>query len=210
MDLFIRISRSYDELFDLVDSIDCDKIIVYEHTADETVSRTHCHIVIIGSKIKPDAIKTRYKKLYGNIEKTDWSFKKCVEDYLPTITYMSKGTLPPKLCKGFDTDTVVELTQKWVDPTTLKLTLKDGKLVKEVKEKAKKTKREMLELVRSHVEPNALTRDILKVIRKVLMDNNEVIGQYKMMDYYDSFMMYDRKNEWLSAMEAKINSSYNI
>lgn len=210
MSWFIRITRTYDEIHDLLDSIECDKIIAYEHSGDESVSRTHCHILLIGSKIKPDAIKTRYRKLYGDIERGDWSFKKCKEDYLPTVTYMSKGRLPPRLCKGFDPGAIIELTNKWVDPETVNVNVVDGKLVKDVKEKGKKSKRELLEIIRTKVEPGGMTRDVLKVIRKVLMDNNEVIGQYKMMDYYDSFMMYDRKEDWLSMMTAKINSKYNV
>lgn len=210
MDLFVRITRTYDELHELLDSIECDKIIAYEHQGDESVSRSHCHILLIGSKIKPDAIKTRYRKMYGDIERGDWSFKKCCNEYLPTITYMSKGHIAPRLCKGFEPESIIELTNKWVDPKLTNVRLEDGKLVKDVKEKTKKTKRELLEIVRTRIEPGGMTRDILKVIRKVLMDNNEVIGQYKMMDYYDSFMMYDRKEEWLSMMTARINSKYNV
>lgn len=208
MSLAIRISREYDTIHEWIDNIEADKVIVYEHEADKEVSRTHIHMLLINSKCKPDALKSRYKKLYGEINKTDWSFKQAEQDTEPFITYMSKGILPPKLTKGYETDYIIELTNKWVDPEITTVTLSDGKLVRNVKETDKKTKRQMLEQMRTQLSDTSTTREILRVIRKVLVANNEVVGQYKQMDYYDAYMMYDRKEEWLSAMERKIMKKY--
>lgn len=203
VDLAIRVSRKYDDVFDWVDGIMSSKICIYEHEADVEVSRTHIHMLVIGSELKPDALKARFKKLYGNIDAKDWSFKKA--DNEEFITYMSKGKLVPKLTKGYTVAEIQSYTDKWVEPKTM-LKLEDGKFVRDINEPGQKTKIQLLEQMRSRLCGTDSTRDILKVIRKVLIENKVVIGQYKMMDYYDSLMMYERKEDWLCAMERKINS----
>lgn len=205
-----RISRSYDDVFDWIDAIKCDSIAVYEHEADEDVKRTHIHFLVINSEVNTDALKTRYKKLYGGIEKSDWRFKYDVtEDSSKFITYMSKGKLSPKLTKGYDVATLVALTELWVEPKT-NLRLEDGKFVRDVNEPNQKTKIQLLEQMRSRLSGTDTTRDILKMVRKVLVENKVVVGMYKMMDYYDSLIMYERKEDWICGMEMKINSRQGI
>lgn len=211
MSYAIRISRSYDDVFAWVDNIEADKVVVYEHEADDEVKRTHIHMLLVGSKLKPDGMKARYKKLIGDIDKTDWSFKSCGANPEGFVTYMSKGALAPKLAKGMTAERIMELTGEWKEPerkTTV--TLQDGKFVRNVDTVPKKTKSQMLEQMRSRLSDTSSTRERLLAIRKVLMENNEVIGQHKMKDYYDSLMMYYYKEDWLCAMEKKINSCYDI
>lgn len=207
MDLAVRISRSYEEVYDWVNDLTADKILVYQHDADDEVKRTHIHMLLIGSTLKPDALKARYKKLYGNIEAKDWSFKKSDGD-VKYITYMSKGIIPPSFSKGYTVSEIEEYTKQWVDKTNLKL--ENGKFVRDINEPNQKTKHQLLEQMRSELCSTNTTRDILKIIRKVLVQNKVIIGQYKMMDYYDSLMMYDRKEEWLEGMERKILSRQGI
>lgn len=211
MSLAIRISRKYDDIFDWIDAIECEKLIVYEHEADKEVNRTHCHLLVLKPKCKPDALKTRFKKQYSPTDSGNplWCWKSALDDdYETYITYMTKGVLSPKLIKGFDLSDMIALAEKYVDPEKTQVELQNGKFVRSVKETDKKTKRQMLEQMRSRLSDTSSTRDILKAIRKVLMDNNEVIGQYKQMDYYDAYMMYDRKEDWLMAMERKIVKKY--
>lgn len=207
MDLAIRISRPYDDIFDWVDAIESSKLAVYEHEADDEISRTHIHMLVIGCKIKPDSLKTRFKKAYGDIDKTDWSFKTATDDKF--ITYMSKGHLAPKLTKGYDVAEIEKLTAEWIEPKT-PLKLENGKFVRDVQVAGQKTKIELLEQMRSRLSGSDTTRDILKVIRRVLIDNKVVVGQYKMMDYYDSLIMYSSKEDWIAGMERKINSRQGI
>lgn len=208
MDLAIRISRSYEEVYDWVNDLTADKILVYQHDADDEVSRTHIHMLLIGSTLKPDALKARYKKLYGNIEAKDWSFKKSDGD-VKYITYMSKGIIPPSFSKGYTVSEIEEYTKLWVDKTMLKV--EDGKFVRDIDEPGQKTKFQLLEQMRSQLCGKDSTRlDILKIIRKVLVKNRVVLGQWKAMDYYDSLMMYERKQDWLAGMEAKLNSRGGI
>lgn len=211
MDLAIRVSRKYDDVIDWVEAIDCDKIIVFQHDADEEVKRDHIHMLVLGSKCKPDALKTRFKKAYGAIEKTDWSFKTADAEYEKYITYMTKGILVPSYMKGFDALEILNLAQKWVEPTAKNLVkLENGRFVRNPDEPGKKTKRQMLESMRSRFESGSTTREILKVIRKVLIENNEVVGMYKIMDYYDSLLMYSDKEAWLDMVSTKINSRTRI
>jgi len=206
-----RITKQYDDIHEWLDAVECEKIIVFEHPADDKVANTHIHALVINGKVEYESLKTRYRKMYGAIDRSQWRFKSDVnDDYNRFITYMSKGKFVPKLSKGFDPDSIVKLVSEWVDPKTTTVKLENGKLVRDVKETVTKTKREMLELMRSRMSSTDSTRDILRHIRKVLMDNNQVIGQYKMMDYYDSLMMYERESSWMYAMEQKINSKYNV
>lgn len=206
-----RITRKYDDVFEWIDGIKCKQIAVYEHEADEEVSRTHIHFLVIDSEVNVDALKTRYKKLYGGIEAKDWRFKYDVNDNSGKfITYMSKGKLAPKLTKGYEVSEIEKCTSEWVEPNKTNLKVIDGKLVRDIDEPGQKTKTQLLEQMRSRLCPTDTTREILKHIRHVLVANRVIIGQYKMMDYYDSIMMYERKSDWLDGMERKINSRQGI
>lgn len=209
--LAVRVSAVYESIKDWIADIECDKCIVFQHIADEEINRDHIHMLLVNVVKDNETLKRRYCKLYNPEVKGNslWSWKTIPEtDYDLYITYMSKGTLIPVYNKGFDTVYVVERQCAFVDYK--KLNMVDGKLVRDVEKVNKKTKAELLELMRSQVSSGGTTREILKGICKVLMDNKEVIGQYKMLDYYDSFMMYDRKEDWIESMEAKILSRIRI
>lgn len=205
MNLAVRVTRSYVDVSDWVTSIKADNVAVFEHEKDDEINRTHIHMLLIGSELKPDALKARYKKLYGTIDAKDWSFKTAETDTDRFITYMSKGVLLPKFIHGYSVEDIAQFTAKWVSPRTM-VQLENGKFVRHTEEPPKKAKIELLEQMRSQLCDSDSTRCILKKIRKVLVDNKQVIGQYKMLDYYDSLMMYSRKDEWLNSMERKINS----
>lgn len=66
-----RITRPYGELSDLFNewSTQCTRMWVYEHIADEKVSRTHCHVIISGSKRDFDNLKKLKSWHKLNIEK---------------------------------------------------------------------------------------------------------------------------------------------
>lgn len=212
MSLAIRISMDYESIKEWINGVECEKMLVYQHDADDTVNRTHVHLLIIKPEKKPDALKTRYVKMYNPTEKGNslWSWKSTDINSDVYITYMTNGHLEPMLNKGYNVEELKVLKDKWINPKTTNVELVDGKLVRSVKTVVKKTKREMLEQMRSGLSDSSTTRDILKELRKVLINNNEVVGQYKMMDYYDSYMMYFVKEDWMCAMEAKINSKYNV
>lgn len=225
MNLAIRISRPYDDIREWCE-FKAEQKIVFQHDADDEVSRTHIHMLVIGSTIKPDALKYRYKKLYGDIDKTDWSFVASFKDSEGKtqpitaessekfITYMTKGVLVPVLSEGYNPEKVLELAQQWKDPKTTTLKTEGGKFVrvpKEIKDdKKKKTKRDLIEVMvcrgkDQDVDPDDTPR-VVDMIRKVLVEHNEVLGMYKVMDFYDGYMMYACKEKFVDMVVAKINS----
>lgn len=223
MNLAIRVSRSYEEVAAWVQGLKGDKVIVYQHDADDEVSRTHIHMLIINSGLKPDAMKARFKTLYGEIVKTDWSFSSGFkEDGKVTpisedtsskfITYMSKGHLTPVYNHGYDPVDLLRLTQEWKEPKKM-LSVKGGKFVRtteDVPEKPKKTRRTLVEVMVDRGKDQDIgdwdTKGILMMIRQVLVENNEVVGMWKVMEYYDAYMMYACKDAWLNMIVKKIES----
>lgn len=227
MNLAIRISRPYGDIQQWCEELKAEKKIVYQHDADDEVSRTHIHMLVICCSLKPDTLKYHYKKLYGPIEKTDWSFASEYKDneigkFVPItpetsdkfITYMSKGHLTPVLSVGYDPFKVLELSQQWKDPKTTALKTEGGKFVrvpKQIKEDSKKkTKRDLVEIMvckgkDEDIDPDD-TNAIISMIREVLVKHNEVLGMYKVMDFYDGYMMYACKERFIDMVVAKINS----
>lgn len=223
MNLAIRVSRAYDEIRQWIEAFTATSVIAYQHEADDDVSRTHVHILVLETSIKPDALKARFKTLYGNIDKTDWSFASGFKDdgkVLPItaessqkfITYMSKGKLTPVYSVGHDPEAVLRLTQEWKEPKK-QLVTKGGKFVRvteDVPDKPKKTKRTLIEIMLDRGKDQDLqyddTQGILRMIRDVLVENNEVIGMYKVMEYYDSWMMYGQKDAFVNMVAKKIEN----
>lgn len=223
MNLAIRISRSYDEIKDWINGLKATSIIAYQHDADDEVSRTHVHMLVIESGVKPDGLKARFKTLYGNIDKTDWSFASSfkdgqtatpisVESSSKFITYMSKGELAPVFSQGYNPEDVLRLTQQWVKPVK-QLSVKNGKFVRQtddVPDKPKKTRRTLVEIMLDRVKDEDVdyedTRKTLSIIRKVLIENNEVVGMWKVMEYYDAVMMYGNEGAWLNMIAKKIEN----
>lgn len=208
----IRISRPYDVIKPWFDKFTYDKIIVYEHSADAEVSRTHCHILVYGVTVQNDNLKYHLKKIDPTLNgRIDWSFstKEVNDDF---ITYMCKGSLDPVFKVGYTDYEIDVLTAKWVDPKVSKLVLEGGKLVVDtpVKEVKKKTKRDLIELMKARYTDDMDVHDCVKLIRKVLVENNEVIGMYKVMDYYDSLLMYSDKSKFIDMVVGKINSRTRV
>lgn len=216
----IRISRPYDCIAEWINSEPCTKLAVYEHEADDEVSRVHCHIWATGIG-KSDTLKNHLRKYIGSVEKTDWYFteknKKKEEWNDELITYMSKGVLELKLVKGYSETEINEFRNKWVDRKKEKIESKlfaeDGKLILEkiIPEKTKKmTKRQLIEKMVARYTPDMDTDEIIKIIRKILIENDEVIGMYKIIDYYDSLLMYANKEKFVDMVVAKINSRTRV
>lgn len=192
------------ELFEL-----CGKVAVYQHNADATVKRTHIHILLQECDRKYDTIRTKFMK-----GKFEYSMKQKQKDGRPVddgyIAYMSKGQFDPVYVKGYDPELIAQRKKEGYSPTVTEVKAIDGKLVRTVDEKAKKTKRELIEIMRSKYVEHMPDTEILKMIRKVLTQNNEVIGMYKVLDFYDALLMYSDKTRWIEMMASKINSRIRI
>lgn len=194
---------------------DCSSVVLFEHEADEQVARTHCHIWLKGVTCNTDTLKNHIKKVVGKVPKSDWAFmevcpktKTLYDDSL--ITYMSKGILYPKYIRGWTEEEIEEFRVKWINHNPI--TTQDGKLVvkRVVKETAKKTKRELIQEMLETYLPDMENEEIIELIRKVLVKNNEVIGMYKVIDYFDSLLCYGNKDRFVNMVVQKINSRIRI
>lgn len=211
MSLAIRLTYAYDTIKEVIEKLKdhCSAIAVYEHQADEEVSRTHIHALVVDCKVSTDTIKNWVRKVIGAVDKNDWSFKtaaKNTEEQYGFIVYMTKGVLEPVYSSGYDTALLDQAKSKWVDPKAISVKAKDGKLVKDIDESNTVSKRKILEAIIAEVGDTEYdTRTILAGIRKVLIRYNCVIGQYKVIDYYDAYMMYAQKDKWIDTVAFRID-----
>lgn len=211
MNYAVRITREY-EAFNTMSAVKlvnaCDKLVIVEHPADEQVKRTHCHLLLVGCKVSTDTLKNWFKKVFGIVEKSDWSFKSAdtnAEGLTSYMTYCLKGKYHPKFNNLYEPDVIEELKRRWVDPAQARLKLQDGKLVKEVDEAKSISKRQIVEEIVAEVgDSPSNPRVVLSGIRKVLIRNKCVVGMWKVMDYYDSYLMYAQKDQWLDMIASKI------
>lgn len=89
----------------------CDRAVVYEHEADEDVSRTHVHMALVGCQVGPEALKRMWTNAPGS-GNGFWSFSDAKD--LPTyLVYMAKGILRPVLVKNYSTAEVEEHRLSW-------------------------------------------------------------------------------------------------
>lgn len=183
-----RIHRPYKELEELLENMkeSCDKLIVYQHDADEEVKRTHVHGLITGSKFTD---QLAYKKRINNrltLATTDMSWittfknnetgakEKVNENY---IIYLHKGMYQPVLVHGF-TDTFIKEKHElaYVPPKYLRNQRldKDGNIVK----------RSTRNLYDIHKELRLRHQDMLNAGEKPMFDEvfQMVIEYYKEID----------------------------
>lgn len=207
MNYAIRVTVEYSKIMTAIDKmvLQSEKTVVYQHDADDEVSRTHVHLLLVNCKVSTDTLKNWIKKDIGQVNKSDWSFKSADTGYHKFITYMSKGTLVPVKVEGFELEEINRLKGEWIEPRSVKAV--NGKLVKEVDDAANISKRKLLEEMVAVIGDGVNdTRVVINGIRKVLVQHNIVIGLYKVMDYYDSYMMYANKETWLDNLAYKLDS----
>jgi len=177
----------------------CEKAIFYEHPASESKG-VHIHGLIFGYNKKEDTLRNFLKSVTEKSYEAKDKIRPRHKDSPPVdenyIGYMSKGKYDPKYNLGFDDGLVNEQKAKGYDVVDLsggKLFIKKGVKGVDGESSGRKTRKE---LVQSIIEDlgdgirRADERDICEVIRKHLVRNNEVIGMYKVIDIYDSVLMY--------------------
>lgn len=122
IDIALRITRPYSDLASVFQSLEAEKIVVYQH---DDSNRVHIHALILNCPILVIAVKRRIEKVLGKVNASDWSFKTSdITDNF--ITYMSKGKLDPLYVKGFDADKIDGYRLSWVAPKKQsKLSVKD-------------------------------------------------------------------------------------
>lgn len=109
----IRLSYRYTDLAAFIEELkdETDVLVLYEH---DDGNRPHVHIYTEGLKLTVLTAKNRLAKYLGfRPAKTDWSFKTAEDRKF--ITYMSKGNLQPKFCKGIDGTELEGLRSQWIE-----------------------------------------------------------------------------------------------
>lgn len=211
------VRMAYNDLSGIIEvwSHACESMAVFEHEADETVSATHVHLIMLNTKYKTaEGFKRLFYKMFPSIDTADgnglwsWTNKKYPVPTVEFITYMSKGVLRPKFVKNISADKVEELRGKWSEPTP-----RSSQTFIETTEKPKITKHTlMLKVVNlilaQHTDATegrrkAILEDLddtewVKAIRRVLIDEKQMLGLYKVIDLYDSCMMYYCKEKFIS------------
>lgn len=207
----VRLTFPYSEIQAVIEQFGevSEGIVAYEHKADKEVSRTHVHMLLVGCKMSTDTLKNYVRRKIGSVDRNDWSFERAedtVEGYEKYITYMSKGNLDHSYSKGITDEFLVACRLKWVVPRVdVKYNKETGKYTKEVDDSANISKRKLVEEMVAHIgDSESDTRVILDGIRKVLVQHRIVIGMYKVMDYYDAYLMYGQKDRWLNMVASKI------
>jgi len=96
-----------------------DKLVIYEHEADDDVSRTHIHGLIMDCSRSDDTLRNNLFKVNYTKNYELKSTYKTKNGVYPVdakyITYMSKGHLDPKYCKGFTEEEIAAYKAQWKD-----------------------------------------------------------------------------------------------
>lgn len=207
MHLFVRVTKSFSDMLRCFPEFEkvCDKLVVYEHEADEEISRTHVHFLITEVKVNRETLKNIIRKHCGDMLRSDWSFKEC-NDIGPTITYMSKGRLSWLYKHNFEEEYINECKSLWKDPTKKTVRLTNGKLVVQDHNEKARSKNEILNEIFAELGDGCTeVTAVLSAIRKVLIANKQVIGFYKMEDYYWTVVMHKDKVTWMERMMDRIS-----
>jgi len=216
----IRVSQSYADISGNIQlwADRSKRVLVVEHEADDEVATTHVHIALFDCQVQAEALK----RMFINPGKGNgfWSFKKWSDEshetlqaipYSKYLVYTFKGYLRESFSKEYSTAELELFRTHWTVFKPAESHLRQTNLI-DSQPKTKLTKHgivsEVVNLVLS--EYPALTAEqrkaklqdltetqIYKLIRKVLIRENQALGLYKQIDLYDAFVMYHQKEKGL-------------
>jgi len=221
-----RISLSFNDVSGVIKqwSTTCLAMAVYEHEADKDVNTTHIHLIMVDSKYKTEEQYKRilYKELPSEARKGNdlwsWHHKSHPNPDLSFIKYMSKGKLRPVFVSNVIPAVIDEWTSQWEDvqpiqshiiPPDPKVKLTKYAIMLRVVDSI--LTRHPLAIdseLKNKVLQNTTDEIWIKHIRKVLIYEKQLLGLYKVMDIYDSCIMYYNKesfvNNCLSVIQKRI------
>lgn len=99
----------------------CEKFAVIEHPADEEVSQTHCHFLMINCKFDtPEALKRRFQEIYPTETRKGnalwaWTHKDPVDETF--LNYMVKGEYAINFSKNISKEEVEKARLSWKTTT---------------------------------------------------------------------------------------------
>lgn len=114
----LRVSREYSVLKQLVEHISekSSKVVIYQHEADDEISRTHIHVAIFGYSMSKPTLISRMEELVPDWEggNPDYSCKKW-DGKIKYITYMTKGHISPSYIKEYTEEELEEARSLWTE-----------------------------------------------------------------------------------------------
>lgn len=211
--LAIRVTRSFSDLRLFFEKLfeACEKLVVFEHV---DASRIHIHALIVECRVSTDTLKNWIKQVVGPVNKTDWSFlEKDVNEQF--ITYMTKGVLEPVAVKGYAEEEIYVYRKAWVPRDKKKKQERITYVVKETVEQRKLRQEDMINEIVLRInkicETRNLvsTREVIQLIYQVVaIENKNMLGRYKLRDYYDTVTARTDPNSWVMAMENICKKDY--
>lgn len=199
-----------DQLFSYL-NINCKRYVAQQHSADEQINRTHCHISIVDFKYTKVSLAKHCNKIglegssdYGILTVDPDNKKPYSEEGLSV--YVIKGLdAPATQYSGYTYDVIETFRNKWVNhkeigisgQTSSKVrTLVQFKLKVESPAEQKIRKNDQVKLIMKRVREREQANDrmltdseIRDIIREFLCEWNEVVGIYKAIDLYDTVIM---------------------
>lgn len=201
----------------------CSQVVVYEHQADEEVSATHVHMILMDCKYKTaQQLKNIfYKEIETNRKGNElwsWEHKDFTNPDLSFITYMSKGVLEPIFVKNVEQRQIENFRSKWISKKNSRPKLNDlldvipavhNGVPEHLKKPTQKTKWELLGEMRAELEswkyehPSWMLTKTQRnrIVVKVLKDNKQVFGLYKAIDFSYALQMYEDEDSYVDCMD---------
>jgi len=185
-----RVSRSFNEVGDLLKQLYewSESVVIYEHEADEDVSRTHIHGLIIGCQRKEDTLRDKIFKINW---KKDYQLATTYKDNQDKVhpvnegyvTYMAKGHLSPMLIQNFSEEKINDLKSKWIVYDTAKKSC-------DVKAKKDLSVYDHCEAIRNNMSDilGDFHLNILENIRRYKNKHRIKTNAYADRDWYDTIL----------------------
>lgn len=193
-------------------NISCDRYIGQQHDADEEVSRTHTHYSLVNYKYTKQSLSKQLNKLgfvgsdnFGIL--TVWPKKKIPYDEGKLSVYVIKGlNAPDTHYHGYTTSDIESYRNQWINhkeiteprdtDQTKKRTLVQYKLTYESPAQQKLRKSDQVKNIEKRIRELEIEKqrplvssEIRDIIRRMLVEWDETIGIYKVLDIYDTVLM---------------------
>lgn len=213
-----RVSLPYNDMSGVVEmwSRSCDKMVVYEHQADEGCNTTHVHMIMINCKYKSqDTLCNQFRKLIETDRKGNglwsWEHKDFPNPDESYVTYMSKGKLEPVFVMNMTVNEIEVFKSRWrqYNKVEKKHVIENEMNTQVIPVTVKqKTKWELLCIMDHEIKlyqeqhPNrVITKEIRnRIIVNVLKEEKQVIGLYKVQEFSYAFSLHFDTETFLDAL----------
>jgi len=191
----------------------CDKYVGQQHDADEEVNRTHTHYSLVNYRYTKQALSKQLNKLgfigsdnFGIL--TVWPKEKIPYDEVKLAEYVIKGlNAPDAHYSGYSPERIESFRNNWINhkeigkdgqtnTNTKKRTLVQYKLTYESPSQQKLRKSDQVKNIEKRIseletekQRPLVSSEIRDIIRRMLVEWDETIGIYKVLDIYDTILM---------------------